>query len=108
MTNTVPGERGYLPKFEATAKEFTFDGLEWLIVVGQNIRCAPNEIFSVGVCEDCPAGQIPMDDRNCLICSEVYPGTVSDEFIGGGIGTKCVCPEGSFQTVGADIGVYCR
>jgi hypothetical protein len=97
LTNTVAGERTYTPKYEATAKQFTLGALEWLVVVGQDIQCAPNEIFSFGVCEDCPAGQIPVDNRNCLICSEVYPGTVSDEFIDGGIGTTCVCPEGTFS-----------
>lgn len=50
-----------------------------------------------GKCEDCPEGQVPSDDRSCLICNDVYPGTVSDDGIDGGIGTKCVCPEGMYS-----------
>lgn len=97
LSNTVPGRLTDTPKYEATAKKFTHGALDWVIVVGQEIECEPNEIFNVGACQDCPAGQVPLDNRNCLICSEVYPGTVSDEFVGGGVGTRCVCPEGSYS-----------
>ena len=98
LSNTVSGRLTHTLKYEATARQFTYGTLEWVVVVGQEIECAPNEIFSVGACVDCPAGQVPLDDRNCQICSDVYPGTVSDEFIGGGSGTSCVCPEGTYST----------
>ena len=40
---------------------------------------------------------MPGDDRACQICSQVVPGTVSDEGIDGGIGSKCVCPAGTYS-----------
>lgn len=91
LTNTVPGELTAGAKYEATAQMFAFDGLNWLIVVGQDIQCGPNEIYLFGACEECAPGQVPLDDRNCLICNDEYPGTVSDS-----TGTKCVCPEGTY------------
>jgi hypothetical protein len=98
LTNTIPGQfTPTVAKYEATAAEFTLGGLEWLIVVGQNIQCEPHEVWIFGKCEDCPEGQVPRDDRNCMICSEELPGTVSDDGIDGGTGTKCVCPDGSYS-----------
>ena len=108
MTNTHPGENSRVGnKYEAVSTAFTLGGLEWLIVVGQDIQCAANERFVFGKCEDCPEGQVPFDDRTCLICGEVSAGTVSDEGIDGGIGTKCVCPEGKYS-VRVDNALVCK
>ena len=112
--STVTNARGQrddtLAKYEAVATQFALGGLDWLIVVGQDIHCEPNERFVFGKCEDCPEGQVPRDDRNCEICSQVVPGTVSDEGIDGGIGSKCVCPAGTYSIrndAGADECLAC-
>lgn len=96
LTNTIPGRRGALTpaggKFEAVATVFALGGLDWLVVVGQDIVCADNEIWDFGTCKACPKGQVPLDDRSCVRCDDIHPGTISDEGIEGGIGTLCVCP----------------
>lgn len=96
LTNTVPSEITPGPKYEATVADFVVNGLKWLIVIGQTINCAPNEIFGVGACEECGRGQRPCDTRHCLICDEEFLGTVSD-------GTRCVCPEGTFAVREDDV-----
>lgn len=87
LTNTEPGVFTSGPKYEAVTSLFTLGGLDWLIVVGQDIQCVRNERFVFGKCEDCPKGQVPLDDRSCVVCNDVHPGTVSDESIDGGTGT---------------------
>lgn len=60
-----------------------------------------------GRCEDCAPGQTPRDDRVCHACSDTYVGTVSDEDVYGGLGTRCVCPTGSYS-VGQSDPPSCR
>ena len=106
LTNTIPGDlrdpdfkccrKSDGVKYEATASVFATGGLEWLVVVGRDITCQPHEIFVFGKCQDCPGGQVPLDDRTCVICAEAFPGTISDEGIDGGTGTQCVCPTGTY------------
>eukprot|EP01045_Picozoa_sp_COSAG04_P005005 COSAG04_NODE_226_length_19492_cov_9.475790_2_plen_1389_part_00 len=96
LTNTRGGVRAAGQVYEAVAANFTLRGIEWLIVVGTDINCAPHERWVFGACVDCLEGRVPLDDRTCTICSEALPGTVSDDEIVGGTGTKCVCPEGTY------------
>ena len=97
LTNTVSGNRTQGQSFEAVAKRFTLGNLQWLLVVGQDIDCARNERWLFGQCEDCPEGQVPSDDRTCIVCGQEFPGTVSDEFVSTGGGVACVCPVGSYS-----------
>ena len=98
LTNTVSGNRTQGQSFEAVAKRFTLDNLQWLLVVGQDIDCARNERWLFGQCEDCPEGQVPSDDRDCVVCGQQFPGTVSDEFVSASAGgVSCVCPVGSYS-----------
>ena len=84
-------------KYEAVATQFSpSGGLDWLLVVGQDIDCAGNERWVFGECKACPDGRVPSDDRSCRTCGELWPGTISDEGIAGGIGSKCVCPTGTY------------
>ena len=45
------------------------NGLDWLVVAGQDIRCQPSEIWDsvAGVCQTCAAGAIPVEGR-CTTC----------------------------------------
>eukprot|EP01043_Picozoa_sp_COSAG02_P047130 COSAG02_NODE_4484_length_5303_cov_2.581476_1_plen_1365_part_00 len=45
------------------------NGLDWLLVAGQDIHCQPSEIWDsmAGICQTCAAGAIPMHGR-CTIC----------------------------------------
>ena len=111
LTNAVPGHRGGNAtaglRYEVVSKHFTTDGLDWLIVVGQDIVCQDNERWVFGKCEDCTSGQVPRDDRVCLACGDTFIGTVSDEQVVGGLGTRCGCPVGSYS-VGHHDPPICR
>jgi hypothetical protein len=44
-------------------------GLDWLIVVGQNLNCSASQIWTFGRCLDCPSGQAPSPDgQECERC----------------------------------------
>eukprot|EP01043_Picozoa_sp_COSAG02_P002899 COSAG02_NODE_68_length_42582_cov_52.351129_35_plen_961_part_00 len=106
LTNTVPGRRSALTpaqgKFEAVAVVFELGGLDWLVVVGQDIVCAANEVWEFGKCKACPEGQVPGDDRSCVLCASIHPGTITDDGVEGGIGTQCVCPPLTYAVRTAD------
>jgi hypothetical protein len=98
LTNTVSGNRTQGQAFEAVARRIdTLDNLQWLLVVGQDIDCASNERWLLGQCDDCPEGQVPSDDRTCIVCGQEFPGTVSDDALAAGLGVECVCPVGSYS-----------
>eukprot|EP01043_Picozoa_sp_COSAG02_P041756 COSAG02_NODE_3490_length_6660_cov_5.207285_2_plen_732_part_00 len=63
-------------------------GLDWLIVVGQNLNCSQSQIWNFGQCLDCPPGQAPAP--NGQVCSKCQlQGEVPDA-----LGGCAPCPAG--------------
>lgn len=71
-------------RFEAASKRFTYAGADWVLVVGQDIRCADNEIWAFGVCERCPPGQVRAGDRECRACDATQQPDSNQQ--------DCICP----------------
>lgn len=63
-------------------------GLDWLIIVGQNLNCSRSQIWNFGQCLDCPPGQAPAPDGQ--VCSKCpVQGQVPDA-----LGLCALCPAG--------------
>jgi hypothetical protein len=62
--------------YEFQSDELTLNGLDWLVVVGMDIRCERNEIWTTaGRCSACPGGTRPAVSG--LFCEVCPPGAES-------------------------------
>jgi hypothetical protein len=95
-------------RFEAASKIFSFSaGVDWLVVVGQNIDCQALTVWQSGQCTSCGLGTAPNGVYNCDSCGarqatvdgscQLCPdGKEKNEF-----GTACTqCEAGSAGTGG--------
>ena len=98
-------------EYEAVSSIFDNHGLDWLVVVGQDLTCEKNEIWSFGSCHPCPDGQVPLDERTCSPC----PGGQEPD----ADKLRCECPLGTFAQISTaeerleedgdeQGGIYCK
>lgn len=74
--------------YEFQSDELTLNGLDWLVVVGMDIRCGENEVWtSAGRCSVCPGGTHPAESG--LLCEVCPSGTA------GGDGNCMPCQDGA-------------
>jgi hypothetical protein len=80
-------------RYEAVATPFTENGLDWLIVGGQDIRCESGSIWVFGACEVCPSGEQP--NRDGTLCESCPDGHSSENDQGDTVPGHCYrCPDG--------------
>jgi hypothetical protein len=64
--------------YEFQSDELTLNGLDWLVVVGMDIRCGENEVWtSAGRCSVCPGGTRPAESG--LLCEVCPSGTAGGD-----------------------------
>jgi Ca2+-binding EF-hand superfamily protein len=85
IMSSAPGADG---QFEAVSKFFDFGGLDWLLVVGQDIHCAENEVWAFGTCARCQSGLVPSRNRVCSACNVTQQPDADQR--------SCGCPVGTY------------
>ena len=96
---TVASAPGAEVRFEAENVAFTMGGLDWSIVVGQDIMCADNEVWRFGSCGRCAAKQVPASDRACAPCNATQRPDAEQR--------RCSCPVGTYASDQKHKGIRC-